>query len=256
MVQRTNPRQKIQLSINTVCNENYALLTSLSLILISANDALAQESTLQHSNFLGIDNIFLVVAFSIPGLIILFVRSKFLTGKISSENPLIYYFAVSSIYYILAWLTVNSPFVQQLDYQNPWHMLFLLLLGPIVFGFLAGYSSRKGYIRGLVRRAGLGTLTHPIPAAWDWKFTDMKEEWVLVTLKDGTRFAGFFGEKSFASSDPQKRDMYIQWVYDLDKDDNWVYPKSEKGLLISAGEIRTIEFFPYPNEPNKEAANE
>ena len=50
--------------------------------------------------------------------------------------------------------------------------------------------------------------------------------------------------------------MYIQWVYDLDKDDNWVYPISEKGLLISAGEIRTIEFFPYPNEPTKEATNE
>ena len=43
---------------------------------------------------------------------------------------------------------------------------------------------------------------HVMPTAWDWKIGDMTEQWVLVTLKDGTRFAGLCGSDSFISSDP------------------------------------------------------
>ncbi len=32
----------------------------------------------------------------------------------------------------------------------------------------------------------------------------MQASWVLVTLKDGTRFAGFCGSASFISPDPQE----------------------------------------------------
>ena len=76
----------------------------------------------------------------------------------------------------------------------------------------------------------------------------MPEQWVLVTLKDGTRFGGFYGAQSFTSSSPDERDMYIQWVYDIDEDGTWSVPDSENGLLIAAGEIRTIEFLPYEGE--------
>lgn len=72
-------------------------------------------------------------------------------------------------------------------------------------------------------------------------------EWVLVTLKNGTRFAGFCGTDSFMSSEPAERDLYIQWVYDLDDEDNW-QPRGETGLLIAGGEISTIEFWPYKLE--------
>ena len=72
----------------------------------------------------------------------------------------------------------------------------------------------------------------------------MTEQWVLVTLKDGTRFAGFCGSDSFMSSDPSERDIYIQQVYDVDDDNNWS-SSAEKALLIIADEIQTIEFWPY-----------
>ena len=46
----------------------------------------------------------------------------------------------------------------------------------------------------------------------------MPPQWVLVTLKDGTRFAGYCGPQSFISSDPAEHDMYIEQTYDLDAD--------------------------------------
>ena len=75
----------------------------------------------------------------------------------------------------------------------------------------------------------------------------MPGEWVLVTLKDGTRFAGFCGPDSFISSDPAERDLYIQWVYDLDDEDGW-RSRGETGLLVAGGEISTIEFRSYKPE--------
>ena len=71
----------------------------------------------------------------------------------------------------------------------------------------------------------------------------MTEQWVLVTLKDGTRFAGFCGDESFMSSDPSERDIYIQWTYDIDDQNNWS-SRGENGVLIAAGEVQTIEFWP------------
>ena len=80
----------------------------------------------------------------------------------------------------------------------------------------------------------------------------MTGEWVLVTLRNGTRFAGYCGPDSFMSSDPDNRDLYIQWVYDIDDDSGWC-PRGENGVLIAAGEISTIEFWP---AERKEATND
>ena len=80
----------------------------------------------------------------------------------------------------------------------------------------------------------------------------MPTQWVLVTLKDGTRFAGYCGPESFMSSDPTERDMYIEQIYDLDSDDNWVNV-GKKEVLIASGEIQTIEFWPYTEQENPDA---
>ena len=44
------------------------------------------------------------------------------------------------------------------------------------------------------------------------------------------------------SSDPNERDIYIQWVYEIDDDGKWS-ARDERGLFIAAGEVRTIEFW-------------
>ncbi len=51
------------------------------------------------------------------------------------------------------------------------------------------------------------------------------------------------------SSDPAERDIYIQWIYDIDDNNNWSR-RGENGLLIAAGEIRTVEFWPYNPQEN------
>lgn len=200
------------------------------------------------------DNPYIIVGLLVPGLIVLFVRSQFLTGRRPSHSAaLLSYLTVSVIYYALALPLVH--FALSIDEPGNSKLLLvwfaLIFVGPALLGLLLGVNIQKNLFRRVLQYCGLNTI-HVIPTAWDWKFGNMNEEWVLVTLKDGTRFAGFCGGESFMSSDPHERDLYIQWIYDIDDQNNWT-PRGDNSVLITAGEVQTIEFWPYiPQESTNE----
>ena len=190
-------------------------------------------------------NYYVIIGILVPGLIILFVRSQFLTGRdLPRSSSILSYLAVSLIYYAIAFPLIE-PIYSTLkpEYAKKMAWFALVFLGPAVLGLLLGISIQKDLLRRLLRWCCLNPV-HPVPTAWDWKFGGMPEQWVLVTLKDATRFAGLCGADSFISSDPAERDIYIQMVYDLNDDDKWL-SCGEKSVLIAGGEIKTVEFWPY-----------
>ncbi len=205
------------------------------------------------AKLLSVNNLYLILVFIVPGFIILFVRSQFITGRISSNSKeaILSYLTITVIYGSLVFLLVDLTSLTLMPASGLiWFCLFIFLV-PIALGLLLGINSQKDFVRNLLRRCRL-KLVHPIPTAWDWKFSRMSPQWVLVTLKDDTRFAGFCSSESFISSDPNERDIYIEKVYDLGDDGTWSPPDDERGLLIAAGEIRTIEFWPYKEEINEQ----
>ena len=127
----------------------------------------------------------------------------------------------------------------------------LIFVGPAILGLVLGINIQKNLFRRLLQRCGLH-LVHAIPTAWEWKFSAMPPQWVLITLKDSTRFAGYCGPQSFISSDPAERDMYIEQIYDLDADYQWVNV-GRKEVPIASGEIQTIEFWPCTEEETPNA---
>ncbi len=194
------------------------------------------------TKLLSVNSLYLILVFIVPGFIALSVRSQFITGRIPSENKasLLSYLTISVIYGALVLPVVDPALIQ--DSRLVW--FGVVFVGPIFLGLLLGINIQKDLVRRFLNRFGLYPA-HAIPTAWDWKFNGMAEQWVLVTLKDGTRFAGFYGVQSFVSSNSDERDMFIQWIYDIAEDGTWTPPKSERGVLIAAEEIRTIEFWPY-----------
>lgn len=84
---------------------------------------------------------------------------------------------------------------------------------------------------------------NPIPTGWDWIFSRTEPCFVLVTLTNGTEIAGFFGGLSMASSDPAKRDIYLEKTYMIPDDGSpWVAAAKTLGIYIDGSQIAYIEF--------------
>jgi hypothetical protein len=66
---------------------------------------------------------------------------------------------------------------------------------------------------------------------------------VMVTLTSGERVAGLFRDHSFASSDTGERDLYIEEEYTVTDEGVWEARAEKVGVLISAKEIRYVEFW-------------
>lgn len=190
---------------------------------------------------LDIEKIQLFLVLAVPGIVIIYVRSQFLTGRmLSLKEGLITYIAVSLVYYAIvfpAWALSGQP--TGLTTSVSWFLI--VLVGPAVAGLLLGLNARKGWLQKLVERFGISTV-HPIGTAWDWRFSNINEYWVLAVLKDDTKWAGYLDTNSFISSDPSERDIYINQVYELDADNNWL-PRTS-GVWIAHGEIQSLEFWP------------
>jgi hypothetical protein len=206
-------------------------------------------------DFKGVENFHLILLFIVPGLVVLFVRSKFITGRTPSPTEnLLSFVVLSLVYYSLTILFIE----QALTIQEPWLAravvwIFLILIGPAVFGFVLGVAAQKEWSSWLANKLGL-TIVHVIPAAWDWRFCKVPRGgmFVMLTLTSGERVAGYFGPNSFASSDKGERDLYMEEEYTVTDDGTWEARPEKVGILIGAKEIRYVEFW---NPPTVEAAN-
>ncbi len=194
-----------------------------------------------------LDAIYITIAFIIPGFVFSTIRNQFVTGQERQGGEQVIRFLTYStlnyalfsgvIYFFLG--NYSSVVVR----AGLW--FFVILVAPAVAGIVSGASIQNDWARKIFHRFKLYPV-HIVPSAWDYKFGRMEPQWVFVVLKNDTKFAGLFGGHSFASTDKGERDIYIEQVFDVDDSNKWTATK--KGLLIGAGEIRTIEFWPLEQE--------
>ena len=190
--------------------------------------------------------LFLITAFVVPGFIIYYIRSKFTTGRMERANRiLIELIALGAINFALwswllvIWITFDEA--NTTTWLSVLTSLLVVVLSPIALGILAGYDTQHGWSERAFRRIGLHPV-HPVPAAWDYVFPRIdRANWILITFHDGSFVGGFFGPKSFASSDPAERDIYIEQVFNVKEDGNWEMGPSGKGILIKDQDIAYIE---------------
>jgi len=185
-----------------------------------------------------------VLALVVPGLVIIYIRAQFITGRMQKHSEaLLSYFALSAVYGAIALPVIDQLRTWSVTGSIGLPLWFgLVFVGPAVFGALLGLNARIEALRRVLHFFGISPV-HAVPTAWDWKFGRMGEHLVIVTLKDDTRFAGYCGRKSFMSSDPAERDLYIEKVYDWGEDNSWL-DGGDHGLWVASGELKSLEFFP------------
>jgi hypothetical protein len=190
-----------------------------------------------------LNNIYLVAAFIIPGLIITYIRAQFIAGRLEKfSDAALGYLTLTLVYY-----GISIPFIGlilNLEKGLLKTLLWwaLIIVGPSAFGLLLGVAIQRDWLRWIATKLRL-RLVHNTPTSWDWRFATCETaRFVMVTLTDGTKFAGIFGVNSFASTDPAERDLYIEEVMDVDETGAWNYRDEVHGVLLLAKEIRFIEF--------------
>jgi hypothetical protein len=184
----------------------------------------------------------LFLAFAVPGIILLYFRSRFLAGRMpSASDGLLAYVTLSLIYHGIAFSVFGNIYDNILTSSARIYYLFFIFIFPAVIGILLGLSAKKGWLDWPLKILRMGVV-HPVDCAWDWHFANCNESWTLVKLKDGTRWAGVLGEKSFISSDPAERDLFLEKVYIIGDDNVWV--ENSSCVWIAHGEIQTIEMWP------------
>jgi len=119
-------------------------------------------------------------------------------------------------------------------------LVAITLLGATVTSFVVGAIIQKRFVGWLGAKIRLNTID-PTDTAWDWLFAKRDVSQMIITLKDDSEICGWYAEQSFTSSDPNDRDIYIQYTYK--KDENGVYQTDpdSKGIYIPKDSIKYIE---------------
>jgi hypothetical protein len=187
-----------------------------------------------------------LLVFIIPGFVLMRVkRVAYPTVEAAAGSTVLDSLALSCVVYAL-----TSPLLY-LSYLHRWFTLrpvlfavlalFILLVVPGALGTL--YVQLTKTERGRWLREFLG-FPHPDPTAWDYHFRKQRAYWVWLTFKSGQVMAGLFGPNSFASSFPNKRDLYIEKLLRLDDQGRVVeLIESSAGALVMMEDLERVEFF-------------
>ena len=197
-------------------------------------------------DFKGLENLRLILFFIVPGLIVIYMRSILIAGRRPSHTEQILSYLVVSLFYY----TITLPYVMRVLngagnlYEQSLNWAALTLIGPAAFGLLLGTVAQKRWMHKAVEWCGL-SMVDVIPTAWDYRFSNIPRPgiFVLVTLSDDKQVAGFFGPRSFASSDNEERDLYIEEEWTLQDDGTWEPRSARIGIFVAAKEIKHVEFF-------------
>ena len=192
------------------------------------------------------DAVFFTVGFLVPGFIWSSVLSMLVPRRPSGkEIPWIEFLTFSCINHGLwSWalfLIFRTGLIDQQPYWSGVCLVGIIFVSPIILGLVSAALQQKEWIGRFLRRLGFRTV-HPIPAAWDYYFSREQPGWVLVTLKNGSRVYGFFGEESFAGDDPTQRDLYLEMTCRLLPNGDWAPVEDTGGVLINSDQIATLEF--------------
>ena len=191
--------------------------------------------------------------FLVPGAIITEIVGMLQPGKRITETQRLVRWLTFSIVNNCIWgwlyyLIIRKGFDQ---WVKMFVIVVLVILTSIVLGVAISLLNTRNLPRKIAKRLNIN-VEHPIPTAWEYVFSRRSSPcFIIVGLKDGTQYYGYFGTNSFASSDIGNQDLFIEGTYKLDEEQRWVLSEGTEGVWINGSEIMTIEI-----KSVKEAKNE
>jgi hypothetical protein len=86
-------------------------------------------------------------------------------------------------------------------------------------------------------------LPHPIQKPWDFVFSQKRPYMLSIRLKSNEQIIGYFGGRSFASSNPSAEQIYLEKVYTLLPDGTAQEIPNTQGLIAFGSNIDFISLY-------------
>lgn len=189
--------------------------------------------------------VFYTCIFLLPGFIIKNVLDVLIPPSRFNETKYLFSCLLYSIINFAIWSWAYS-WLSSFAEKSPTVYLFSILtvtiIGSSLIAFFIGVIRQTGFVEFIFSKTKIRKV-HPIPSAWDYLFARQEESWVIVTLKSGRTIYGKYTTGSFASSDCEERDLFLEKTYTPNGDMPWKEDEKSNGILISKDSIEVIEFF-------------
>jgi Family of unknown function (DUF6338) len=187
------------------------------------------------------------LAFIIPGIVIVFVRSKFLNGIFPKSNEAVLpCLVVGMLYYASVGIIVGDLTfgADGRFYKFAWFAQVFVF--PAGIGGLFGVIASGNFFGKIGRWLKVPIVTAH-PSAWDAVFSNFEEQWVIVTLIDKSKIGGRLTRGSHLSTTETERDIYINEVWKIPTRGGWKRV-SDGGMYVVANQIQSIELFKGTNK--------
>lgn len=194
-----------------------------------------------------VDNIEIIIytmQFVIPGYIISEVISTIMPSKRISDSERLIQTIGYSIVNMGIWYWLFALLSRNCSSAKPCYWLInalLLIITGGVTGIVLGVLRAKNIVRKLFEHWHI-SIQHPVPTAWDYKFSSAQSCWIEVFLTNGKVLRGLYSLQSFASSDESYRDIFIEQLH-VQENGNWYKVEQTDGVWINPNEIRYIKFY-------------
>ncbi len=193
-------------------------------------------------------SLFFIISVIVPGFIYNGVISNFVALRRNKEKEIIFlgfltatafnYAICSPLIYLLIFTSdfIRHPIIEAFCWFT------IIFIVPVLLAVMNARIIQRDGLRWLYSLLGLRAI-NPIPTGWDWIFSTTEPCYVLITLTDGTEIAGYFGTRSMASSEPERKDIYIERVYEVPEDGSaWKEVTRSLGMHVDGSQIAYIEF--------------
>ncbi|HEX9465537.1 MAG TPA: DUF6338 family protein [Alphaproteobacteria bacterium] len=195
-----------------------------------------------------VPNLYFVVSVFVPGFIYHGILSNLVPLREHGTKELIllrlltataFNYAVCSP---LIYLLVTGDLFADAPGWRAIAWMAIIFVVPIGIALVSAAVAQHDGVGWLLKWLRLRSI-NPVPTGWDWIFSRTEPCFVLVTLRNRTQIAGYFGENSMASSDPVRRDLYLERLYTIPPGNQpWQTVHNSLGMYIAASDISFIEF--------------
>jgi len=188
-----------------------------------------------------INKLVLFLLFFIPGFISMKVYQLLIASdKIKFSDAIAEAVGYSSLNFaFFSWLIIlihKDNFPETHPFYYYLLSFIIIFITPILWTILYLYISRLKRFKNY--------LISPIKSAWDYYFDQRKSCWIIINLKTGEKIGGVYGAQSFSSSYPNKEQIYIQELWEVDKDGRFIKKYNRtNGILVSLEETKSVEFY-------------